>query len=109
MNKKLINIVMVIMVILLVVQVITIIEVSNLKSSFLEKSGEAGVVNLSGDTTAYITGYEWLQLNNESDNKIHLHNGQVRVTSPNFNWGGDTVATQTWVLENISPECLTGE
>jgi len=64
-------------------------------------SGNSGNLNLSSpaQNTANITGYDWLQLNNQSDNKIHLLNGQVYITSPSLLWNGEVVATQDWVKE----------
>jgi len=40
-------------------------------------------------------------LNNTSSNKISLSGGIIYVTSSSFQWGGDTVATRTWVSSQI--------
>ena len=61
-------------------------------------SGTGGYVSVS-KPSATITGYEWLQLNNKSDNKISLANGSIFITSPSLLWNGEIVATEKWVKE----------
>jgi len=86
-------------------QVFMFIQINQIQKTI---DGDGGTVNTS-EQIAYVTGFNWLQLNNKSDNKIHMFDGQVRVTSPNFNWGGDIVATRDWVIDNVSSECFAGE
>ena len=64
-------------------------------------SGAGGYFDISDPASATLTGYNWLQLNQTSNNKIQLFSGQARVESPNFNWGGETVATRDWVSDEL--------
>jgi len=84
--------------------IIIIIFVSAIVSSTMttmvtKLSGKGGYLSLAQPQTASLTGYDWLQLNNKSDNKIHLSKSQIFVTSPSFMWNGETVATREWVEE----------
>lgn len=98
MNKNLIITMFVsAMVSAIVTTVIVLSVVGNFSNN--EVSGKGGYFSLAQPQTATLTGYEWLQLNNKSDNKIHLSNGKVFVTSPSFIWNGETVATREWVEE----------
>ena len=95
MNKNLIiNMFVSAMVSAIVTTVIVISLVSNFSNNGV--SGKGGYFSISGNS-ATLTGYDWLQLNNKSDNKIQLANGKVFVTSPSFEWNGETVATREWV------------
>ena len=83
---------------------ITFLIVSNVIMLFSMNKISKGSGYYLGENVV-VTGYDWLQLNNTSGNKIHLYGGTtIQVSSPSFQWNGDDVATKSWVINFCNSE-----